>query len=81
MRSGSKSYPSIVKRDDKLSLVQFHVDLTTSKQHQWVDRHHAAVPDEDTARLHLLMVHQVGAVVVTDLEDQGESQGLFLFIC
>ena len=79
MRRGSKSDPSVVQGDDVLSLEQLHVDLTASKQHQRVDGHHAAVPDEDAARFHLLVVNQVGAVVVTSLEDQKEGLFSFLF--
>lgn len=81
MRSGSKSDPSIIQRDEELSLVQLHVDLAASKQHQRVDGHHAAVSDEDAARFHLLVVHQVRAVVVTNLEDREESKSLFLCMC
>lgn len=80
MRSGSKADPPIIKRDDKLSLVQLHIDLTASKQHQRINRHHAAVPDEHTAGFHLLVVNQVGAVVVANLEHRAESQGLFLLL-
>lgn len=68
MRGGSEPDPTIVERDDELSLVQLHVDLPSSEQHQRVHGHHAAVPDEDAARFHLLVVNQVGAVVVADLE-------------
>lgn len=75
MRIGGKSDPSVVEGDDELSLVQLHVDLSASKQHQRVDGHHAAVPDEDAARLHLLVVNQVGAAVVANLEHKDESQG------
>lgn len=78
MRSGSKPDPSIIEGDDKFSLVQLHVDLPASKQHQRVDGHHAAVPDEDPARFHLLVVNQVGAVVVADLRHKEESRGLSL---
>lgn len=78
MRSSNKPDPSIVEGDDKLSLVQLHVDLPASKQHQRVDRHHAAVPDEDAARFHFLVVNQVGAVVVANLQHKEESQGLSL---
>lgn len=60
--------PAVVQGDDELSLLQLHVDLSPPKQHQGVHRHHAAVSDEHTARLHLLMVHQVGAVVVAHLK-------------
>ncbi len=73
MRSGSKPDPSIVEGDDKLSFVQLHVDLPASKQHQRIDGHHAAVSDEDAARLHLLVVDQVGAGVVANLRDKEES--------
>lgn len=67
VRGSSKADPAVVERDDKLALVQLHVDLASSKQHQWVDRHHAAVPDEHPARLHLLVVDKVGAGVVARL--------------
>lgn len=73
MRRGSEPDPSVVEGDDKLSLVQLHVDLPTSEQHQRVDGHHAAVPDEDTARFHLLVVNQVGTVVVANLEHKKNS--------
>lgn len=79
MRRGSKPDPAVIEGDDKLSLVQLHVDLPASKQHQRVDGHHAAVPDEDAARFHLLVVNQVGAVVVANLEQKEESRGLSLF--
>lgn len=72
VRSGSESDPSVVKGDDKLSLVQLHVDLPTSEQHQRVDGHHAAVPDEDAACFHLLMVNKVGAGVVAGLWHKGK---------
>lgn len=78
MRRGSKPDPSVVQGDDKLSLVQLHVDLPSSEQHQRVDGHHAAVPDEDPARFHLLVVNQVGAVIVANLEHKDESRGLSL---
>lgn len=73
MRSSSEADPSIIKGDDKLSFVQLHVDLPASKQHQRIDGHHAAVPDEDAARFHLLVVDQVGAVVVANLGYKEES--------
>ena len=78
MRSSSKPDPSVVKGDDKLPLVQLHVDLPASKQHQRVDGHHAAVPDEDATRLHLLVVNQVGAVVVANLWHREELRVLSL---
>lgn len=78
MRSGSKPDPPIIEGDDKLSLVELHVDLPTSKQHQRVDGHHAAVPNEDAARFHLLVVNQVRAAVVPNLRYIEESQGLSL---
>lgn len=82
MSGGSKSDPSIIQGDDKLSLVQLHIDLAASKQHQRVDRHHAAVPDEDTACFHLLVVNQVGAVVVTNLEEKKSYKVCFsVYLC
>lgn len=78
MRSGSESDPAIVEGDDKLSLLELHVDLPASEQHQRVDGDHAAVPDEDAARLHLLVVHQVGAVEVANLEHKKVSKRLHL---
>lgn len=80
MRCSSKSDPSIVQGDDELPLVQLQVDLSTSEQHQRVDRHHAAVSDEDAAGFHLLVVNQVRTVVVTDLEDRQESERLIPLI-
>lgn len=74
--SSSKSDPPIIQGDDKLPSVQLHVDLSASKQHQRVNRHHAAVPDENATRFHLLMVNQVRAVVVANLvhkEQKGEA--------
>lgn len=70
MRSGSKPDPPVIEGDDKLPLLQLHVDLPASKQDQRVDGHHAAVPDEDAACFHLLVVNQVGAVVVANLEQK-----------
>lgn len=70
MRSCSESDPPVIQGDDKLSFVQLHVDLTPSEQHQRVDGHHAAVPDENAARLYLLVVNQVGTVIVADLREQ-----------
>lgn len=78
MRSSSKPDPSVVEGDDKLSLVQLHVDLPASKQHQRVDGHHAAVPDEDATRLHFLVVNQVRAVVVANLWHREELRVLSL---
>lgn len=78
MRGGSEPDPTIVERDDKLSLVQLHVYLPASEQHQRVHGHHAAVPDEDAACFHLLVVNEVGAVVVADLEHKEGSGGLSL---
>lgn len=72
VRSSGKPDPSIVKGDDKLSLVQLHVDLPASEQYQRVDGHHAAVPDEDAARFHLLVVNKVGAGVVAGLWHKGK---------
>lgn len=77
MRSGSKPDPPIVEGDDKLSLVELHVDLPASKQHQRVDGHHAAVPNEDAARFHLLVVNQERAAVVPNLR-YIEGQALWL---
>lgn len=76
MRSSSKTDPPVIEGDDKLPLVQLHVDLPASKQHQLVHRHHAAVPDEDATCLHLLVVNQVGGVVVANLQNKEESRGL-----
>lgn len=67
MRRSGKLDPPVVEGDDKCSSVQLHVDLAASEQHQRVHRHHAAVPDEDAARFHLLVVNQVRAVVVANL--------------
>lgn len=70
VRSGSKLDPAVVQRDDKRRPVELHADLAASEQHQRVHRHHAAVPDEDAASLHLLVVNQVRAVVVADLRSR-----------
>ena len=78
MRSSSEADPAVIKGDDKVPFVQLHINLTASKQYQRVNRHHAAVPDENTARFHLLVVNQVRAVVVANLEHKRQSQGLFL---
>lgn len=67
MRRCCEPDPAVIQRDDKLPFVELHVDLTASEQHQRVDGHHAAVSDEDAARLHLLVVNQVGAAVMTHL--------------
>lgn len=67
MRRSAKLDPPVVEGDDKCSSVQLHVDLAASEQHQRVHRHHAAVPDEDAARFHLLVVNQVRAVEVANL--------------
>lgn len=74
MRGCSEPDPPVVQRDDELPFVQLHVDLTAAEQHQRVDGHHAAVSDEDAARLHLLVVNQVGAAVVAHLRE-GKSAG------
>lgn len=78
MRSGSKPDPPIIEGDDKLSLMELHINLPASEQYQWVDGHHAAVPNEDAARFHLLVVDQVRAAVVASLRYKQESQGLSL---
>lgn len=78
MWSSRKPDPAIIKGDDELSLVQIHVDLSSSEQNQRVNGHHAAVPDEDTAGFHFFVVNQVRTVVVTNLERKEESQGLSL---
>lgn len=67
VRGGGEADPPVVEGDDKLALVQLHVDLAAPEQHQRVDGDHAAVPDEHPARLHLLVVDQVGAGVVARL--------------
>lgn len=68
MGCSSKLDPSVIQGDDELSVPQLHVYLASPEQHQRVHGRHAAVSDEDAARLHLLVVNQVGAVVVTHLK-------------
>lgn len=80
VRGSSKADPAVIKGDDKLALVQLHVDLAASEQHQRVDGDHAAVPDEHPARLHLLVIDEVRAVVVacllaqTDRKSEGKRE-------
>lgn len=68
MRSSRKSNPAIIKGNEKLSFVQLHTDLASSKQHKGINGHHAAIPDENTAGFHFLMVNQVGACVMANLK-------------
>lgn len=68
MGSSCKTNPTIIQGDDKLSPLQLHVHLASSEQDQRVHRHHAAVADEHPAGFDLLVVQQVGAVKVSDLE-------------
>lgn len=75
VRGSSKADPAVVEGDDKLALMQLHVDLASSEQHQRVDGDHAAVPDEHPARFHLLVVDEVGAGVVARLLTQREGWG------
>lgn len=74
VRSGSKLDPAVVQRDDKHASVELDADLPASEQHQRVHRHHAAVPDEDATRFHLLVVHQIRAVVVANLKRRQKSR-------
>ncbi|KAI1240443.1 hypothetical protein IHE44_0008866, partial [Lamprotornis superbus] len=61
VRGSHKLYPAIIQGNDKVPLEQLDVHLATPEQHQRVHGHHAAVPDEHTARLDLLVVHQCAA--------------------
>lgn len=68
MRSSRKSNPAIIEGNEKLSFVQLHINLASSKQHERVNGHHAAIPDENTTCFHFLMVNQVGACVMANLK-------------
>lgn len=68
MGSSCKTDPAIIQGDDKLSPLELHVHLASSEQDQRVHRHHAAVSDEYPTSFDLLVVHQVRAVKVSDLE-------------
>lgn len=75
MGSSCKADPTIIQGNNKLSLLELHIHLASSKQDQWVHRHHAAVSDEHTTSFDLLVVHQVGAVKVSDLEHDSDVTG------
>lgn len=75
MGSGCKADPTIIQGNNKLSLLELHIHLASSKQDQWVHRHHAAVSDEHATRFDLLVVHQVGTVKVSDLEHDSDVTG------
>lgn len=72
MRGSHEANPAVIQGDDKVALEQLHVHLAPPEQHQRVHGHHAAVTDEHTARLDLLVVHQVRALKVPGLE-QGHN--------
>lgn len=70
MGSSCKTNPTIIQGDDKLSPLKLHIHLASSEQDQRVHRHHAAVADEHPTSFDLLVVQQVGAVKVSDLEQK-----------
>lgn len=67
-RGGSEADPAVVQGHDRLPPKQLDADLSSAEHHQRVHRRHAAVTEEHAAGLYLLVVHQVGAVVMPDLE-------------
>lgn len=73
VRGSHKANPAVIQGDDKVPLEQLHVHLATAEQHQRVHGHHAAVPDEHSARLDLLVVHQVRALKVPGLGQGRDS--------
>lgn len=80
VRSSGELDPAVVQRDDKCSSAELRADLAAPEQHQRVHRHHAAVPDEDAARFHLLVVNQIRAVVVANLKQRPGSRASRLWL-
>lgn len=68
MGSSCKTDPTIIQGDNELSPLKLHIHLASSKQDQGIHRHHAAVSDEHPTSFDLLVVHQVRAVKMSDLE-------------
>lgn len=80
MRRGSEFDPAVVQRDNKLSTLQLHVDLTPTEQHHGIYAHHTTVTDEHSTGLHFLMVHEVRTVIVTHLHASDANLEIFMYV-
>lgn len=70
MRSSRKTDPTVIQGHNKLPSLKLHAHLASPKQDQWVHGHHTAVSNEHPTSFDLFVVHQVGAVKVSDLEQK-----------
>lgn len=70
MGGSRETDPAVIQGHDKRSSLKLHAHLASPEQDQRVYGHHAAVSDEHPTGSDLFVVHQVGAVKVSDLEQK-----------